>query len=106
MMALEERGAETNRMAAISAVVHTVSVSREGKVRLERVLVLRTAANYTLPPAGATAAQLLAEEASEDDVLSAYIPSLEAAYKVASVAVNELAAHWQTYRDHTPGAGP
>jgi isoquinoline 1-oxidoreductase subunit beta len=37
VMALEERGAETNRMAAISAVVHTVSVSREGKVRLERV---------------------------------------------------------------------
>jgi purine nucleoside permease len=76
------------------------------KVRLERVLVLRTAANYTLPPVGATAAQLLAEEANEDDVLSAYIPSLEAAYKVASVVVNELAAHWQTYRDHTPGAGP
>src|SRR5262249_61455425 len=35
--ALEERGAETNRMAAVSAVVHTVSVSREGKVKLERV---------------------------------------------------------------------
>ena len=37
VIALEERGAETNRMAAISAVVHTISISREGKVRLERV---------------------------------------------------------------------
>ena len=37
MIALEERGAETNRMAAISAVVHTVAISREGKVKLERV---------------------------------------------------------------------
>jgi isoquinoline 1-oxidoreductase beta subunit len=36
-ISLEERGAETNRMAAISAVVHTVSISRQGKVRLERV---------------------------------------------------------------------
>src|SRR5205807_1847879 len=36
-IALEERGAETNRMATISAMVHTVSVSREGKVKLERV---------------------------------------------------------------------
>ena len=36
-IALEERGAETNGMATISAMVHTVSVSREGKVRLERV---------------------------------------------------------------------
>src|SRR6186713_2954017 len=36
-IALEERGAETNGMATISAMVHTVSVSREGKVRLDRV---------------------------------------------------------------------
>ena len=36
-IALEERGGETDRMATISAMVHRVSVSREGKVRLERV---------------------------------------------------------------------
>jgi isoquinoline 1-oxidoreductase subunit beta len=36
-IALEERGAEGNGMATISAMVHTMSVSREGKVRLERV---------------------------------------------------------------------
>jgi isoquinoline 1-oxidoreductase beta subunit len=36
-IALEERGGETNRMATISAMVHTVSISREGKVKLERV---------------------------------------------------------------------
>jgi isoquinoline 1-oxidoreductase beta subunit len=36
-IALEERGAEGNGMATISAMVHTVSLSRDGKVRLERV---------------------------------------------------------------------
>jgi len=36
-IALEERGAEGHGSATISAMVHTVSVSREGKVRLERV---------------------------------------------------------------------
>jgi isoquinoline 1-oxidoreductase beta subunit len=36
-IALEERGGETNRMATISAMVHTVSISRDGQVRLERV---------------------------------------------------------------------
>ncbi len=36
-IALEERGAEGDGMATISAMVHTVSVSREGKVKLERV---------------------------------------------------------------------
>jgi isoquinoline 1-oxidoreductase subunit beta len=36
-IALEERGAEGNGSATISAMVHTVSVSREGKIKLERV---------------------------------------------------------------------
>src|SRR5207302_7592895 len=36
-IALEERGAEAGSHATISAVVHTVSISRQGKVRLERV---------------------------------------------------------------------
>src|SRR5260221_312777 len=35
--ALDERGAEAGSSATISAMVHTVSVSREGKVKLERV---------------------------------------------------------------------
>src|SRR6202158_1871290 len=34
---LEQRGAEANGLATISAMVHTVSVSPDGKVRLERV---------------------------------------------------------------------
>jgi isoquinoline 1-oxidoreductase beta subunit len=36
-IALEERGAEAGGSATISAMVHTVSVSRQGQVRLERV---------------------------------------------------------------------
>jgi isoquinoline 1-oxidoreductase beta subunit len=36
-IALEERGAEGSGSATISAMVHTVAVSREGAVRLERV---------------------------------------------------------------------
>jgi isoquinoline 1-oxidoreductase beta subunit len=36
-IALEERGAEGSGSATISAMVHTVSVSRRGKIKLERV---------------------------------------------------------------------
>jgi isoquinoline 1-oxidoreductase beta subunit len=36
-IALEERGAEVRGSATISAMVHTVSVSRAGRVKLERV---------------------------------------------------------------------
>jgi purine nucleoside permease len=81
-------------------------LARAKKVRLDRALVLRTGANYTLPPVGETAAQLLAQEANEDDVLSAYVPSLEAAYRVASPVVNELATHWEKYREQTPAMAP
>jgi isoquinoline 1-oxidoreductase beta subunit len=40
---LEERGAEREGMATISAMVHTVSVSRDGRVKLERVDVAHDA---------------------------------------------------------------
>jgi hypothetical protein len=36
VIALEERGAEGNGSATINAMIHTIPVSREGKVRLER----------------------------------------------------------------------
>src|ERR1700681_5033069 len=36
-IALEERGAESGGHATISAQVHTVSISKQGEVRLERV---------------------------------------------------------------------
>ncbi len=74
------------------------------RVQLDRVLVLRTGANYTVPPENETAAQLLASETDEDGALSAYIPALEAAYRVASPVVRELSDHWARYRDHLPGA--
>ena len=36
-IALEERGAESDHMATISAMVHTISISQEGRVKLQRV---------------------------------------------------------------------
>ncbi|MBV8633819.1 MAG: purine nucleoside permease [Burkholderiaceae bacterium] len=79
-------------------------LAQTGRVQLDRVLVLRTGANYTVPPANENAAQLLASETAEDDALSAYIPALEAAYRVGSPVVRELSSHWERYRDHPPGA--
>ena len=68
------------------------------------MLVLRTGSDYTLPASGQTVAQLLASEADEDAALSAFVPSLEAAYRVGSTVVNELAGNWARYAEHTPAA--
>jgi purine nucleoside permease len=81
-------------------VIHSLQrLSQTGLVDARRALVLRTAANYTAPPAGQTAAQLLASESSTDSAthLSAFLPSLEAAYRVGSPVVRELASRWDRY---------
>lgn len=71
-----------------------------GRVDLNRVLVLRTASNYDQQRHGITAAASLAE--TKLTQYSAYLPSLEAAYRVGDVVVRELVLHWDTYRDSLP----
>jgi purine nucleoside permease len=67
-------------------------------------LVLRTAANYSVPGKGQTAAELVASESSSDSAthLSAFIPSLEAAYRVGSPVINALTSNWPLYASHPP----
>lgn len=70
-----------------------------GKVNKDRVLVLRTASNYSMPPPGVTAAQNMQAENAGYSGLDA---SVESAYKVGSAVVDEIVKKWPTYRDHTP----
>lgn len=73
-----------------------------GRARRDRVLVLRSGSNFTMQPAGATAAESLAGE--KKGSYSAYIPSLEALWKVGSPVVEELVAGWDTYEGTTPSS--
>jgi purine nucleoside permease len=70
-----------------------------GKVNKDRVMVLRTASNYTMPPPGMSAAEHLLKENTGYAGLNA---SVEAAYRVGSTAVDEIVGRWSLYRDHTP----
>ena len=73
-----------------------------GRVNKERLLVLRTASNYTMPPPGITAADnLLAEQ---HDSYAGLDAALENAYLVGSVIVDAILADWDTYRDSAPGS--
>ena len=61
------------------------------KVDFSRVLFLRTGSNFSMPPAGQTAAEsMVAEYAGE-------IPALEAAYRVGSPVVHALVKGWAKY---------
>ena len=90
----------TTAMEDSGTLQSLTNLARAGKVDLSRVMVLRTASNFDSQPPGRTAAENLAEENS--GLYSAYLPSLENAYRVGSKAVHELTAHWDLYGNATP----
>ena len=75
-------------------------LAKAGRADLRRVLVLRTASNFDMPPPGVTAADNLAR--LKLGAYSAFLPALEAAWKVGNTVVANLVANWAKYRDTTP----
>ena len=74
-------------------------LSRTQRIDLDRVMVLRTASNYSMPPKGRTAAWSTTAPYPENGR-----PALEAAYQVGGVVVDELLSDWPRYRDATPSS--
>ena len=93
----------TSAMEDTGTLVALNYLSRTGKVNKERALVLRTASNYTMPPPGVTAAQNLQKENEGYSGLGA---SVESAYRVGSVVVQEILKNWTAYREHAPPLAP
>lgn len=77
------------------------ALGRIGKADPKRLMVLRTASNFTTQPAGGDAAGSLIGELKG---LSAFQPSLDAAFTVGGRVVNEITGNWSRYRDTIPGA--
>jgi purine nucleoside permease len=71
-----------------------------GKVDRSRVLVLRTASNFDQQRDGITAPESLAE--TKIGSYAAYIPALEAAWRVGHVVVRELVSGWSRYQNTLP----
>jgi purine nucleoside permease len=78
------------------------SLAHAGRVDAQRVMVLRTVSNFDRQPRGMTAAESLARQ--RIGAYSGYLPSLEAAYTVGHVVVNELLTHWSSYAEAIPAA--
>ena len=78
-------------------------LANAGRVDNHRVMVLRTVSNYDRQPRGMTAAESLATQ--RFGKYSGYLPSLEAAYTVGHVVVQELLTHWTEYSNKIPAAG-
>jgi purine nucleoside permease len=69
--------------------------AKAGKVDFSRVLVLRTASNYSRAPLGAPE---FPRAFHGEGAMAAF----DSAYRVGSVVVRELAGHWDRYEAYTP----
>jgi purine nucleoside permease len=78
------------------------NLANAGRVDWQRIMVLRTVSNFDRQPRGMSAAESLAHQ--RIGTYSAYLPSLEAAYTVGHVVVNELLTHWPKYLNVTTGS--
>ena len=75
-------------------------LAKAGRVDVKRVLVLRTASDFDQQRPGMTAAESLA--GNKIGKYTAYLPALEAAWRVGHVVVAELVKNWPRYREVMP----
>jgi purine nucleoside permease len=75
----------------------TARLDRMGAVDGRRLMILRTASNDTVPAIGQTTF-----ESVNSPFPFGGVPGFEAAYRVGSKVVHELANNWPKYADHVP----
>jgi purine nucleoside permease len=78
-------------------------LAQANTIDFNRVLVLRSASDFSVPYPGQTAAQLLAGDSSGTGY-STLLESLQDVYLTGSAVVNEIVDNWPTYRDQVPSA--
>lgn len=97
----EDRKTEMNFMTSNMEDSGTLTgLHRLGRTKLvntERVLVLRTASNYTMPPPGKDAAWSATALYPDSG-----LPATESAFTIGNVVVQELLRNWATYKSETP----
>jgi purine nucleoside permease len=77
-------------------------LANAGRVDKERVMILRTASNFTMQPHSLSAADNLRLERTQG--YAAMNASIEAAYKVGSQVVSYLIEHWEVVKNKPPSA--
>lgn len=86
---------ETNDAGTMTAIA---ALALHGRIDPDRVMLLRGASNFDMPPNGVSASEQLVREGPQQ--FAGYDPALEGLYRVGSVVVNKLVDGWPTY-EHT-----
>ncbi|QGP79221.1 purine nucleoside permease [Sphingobium sp. CAP-1] len=89
----------TSAMEETGTLQAMTYLDRAGRVKMDRVMVLRSGSNYSMPPVGTSAADNLMRE---NEGYSGMRASLESLYLVGSKVVDELLTHWDRYAEAPP----
>lgn len=91
----------TSAMEDTGTLQSLTFLAKANRIDFSRVMVLRTVSNFDQQRPGVTAAESLAEQRVSK--YGGYLPSLESAYAVGHVVVDQITQNWSKYRDHSPG---
>ena len=95
----EEANFMTSNMEDSGTLTALMRLAREDLVAAERIMILRTASNYTKAPR---------DKATSWSVTADYpdggFPALDTAYRVGSRVVEEIVGNWEVYSDEVPGS--
>lgn len=75
-------------------------MANKGCVDFNRVMMLRSASNYSMPPSGQAVTTTIGDESLGT------LPAFEAQYRAGSVVAHELLKHWTRYENTTPTPAP
>lgn len=89
----------TSAMEETGTLQAMTYLDRVGRAKMDRVMVLRSGSNYSMPPEGVSAADNLMRE---NEGYSGMRASLESLYLVGSKVVDELLGHWDRYEQAPP----
>lgn len=90
----------TSAMEETGTMQSLTFLANAKKVDISKVLVLRTASNFSMPYPGIGAAENLSGE--KKGGYSAFLPSLDAAFDVGSAVIRELVGNWDQYKSELP----
>ena len=91
------RSTETNDAGAMVAVS---ALAKAGRVDPNRVLLLRAASNFDMPPKDVPASEQLVREGPQS--FAGYLPALDGLYRTGSVVVKEIIRGWSIYSTTPP----
>jgi len=74
-------------------------MAKKGYLDINRVMMLRGASNYCMPPPGQSI------ESTLNDISVGTLPAFEADYRAATAVAHELLKNWANYQGTIPGAG-